>query len=301
MNPMSIEMEQDWRGAGDGLLVLIVLVAYMAAIHKLFEWSRVSEKVAKVLWGAACLLPLGYLLSVATSYSIGTIGIAASVLFYWFVGKEILTTKIAERQNLENVRREIEIEVASQVIEPTPTGTKYAMPGALPHRGTERTVTGNNGGDPANFVAPCPSCGQKLRIPAGKSLNVTCAKCRSQFLVKASGEIARHKFRIIETVGSGSASALDGNVANCAIEPSEVVTKCFNCGLERRVSREVMGFHCAGCTAYNLIGSAAQTTEDRLDCDSFTELTELKSATICAVIGCNEAIPPGRIVCPRHG
>ena len=34
-------------------------------------------------------------------------------------------------------------------------------------------------------VTPCPKCSQKLRVPSGKHLNVTCTACRHQFLFQS--------------------------------------------------------------------------------------------------------------------
>lgn len=141
--------------------------------------------------------------------------------------------------------------------EPTTTDTQYVTASTLPHRGMEGNLTADAGEDWTTLVISCPTCGQKLRVPAGKSQNVTCAKCRTQFVVPASGENAPNKFRIIESVGSGSASKTDKSIPNLD-RPSIIVFRCKACGLERNISPDAEGFHCAGCKQYsNVRGSSA--------------------------------------------
>jgi LSD1 subclass zinc finger protein len=300
VNPISIEMEQDWRGAGDGLIVLIVLVAYMAAIHKLIEWNRISENVAKVLWGTACLLPLGYFLSFSATFS--AIGIAAFGLFYWFVGREILSTTLAQRKNLEEMRRTIEIDDAKQVGNPVTSGTPSENSSSVPQNGIEPNIKRQPTDSTQKIIVSCPSCEQKLRIPIGKALNVSCAWCQTKFLVAASGEIVPHKFRIIETVRSGPTAVVAEDVSHGEVNLAAKSIRCHACGLERQISSpEAQGFHCARCMQYNLVENAVRSEDCGPDQENSIIASELNGATVCAVIGCNEAVPPGRIVCPRHG
>jgi hypothetical protein len=171
-------------------------------------------------------------------------------------------------------------------------GTTRSAP-AMPSDGAHDIPSGYNLAAPVQCTVSCSTCGQKLRVPAGKSLNVICAKCKSRFFVAATGEFVPQKFRIIETVGTGSAASLEKDAPHRKLEPAATLSRCSVCGLEREVSRDAKGFHCTGCKAYNRVEAAERSVDCRFG--------DLKRATVCAVIGCNEPIPPGRIVCPRHG
>jgi hypothetical protein len=150
-------------------------------------------------------------------------------------------------------------------------------------------------------IFSCPECGQKLRVPAGKSLDVTCAKCRNQFLVTAHGEIVRRKFRIIEPQVSSLISASEENELPRDSTPKGNSLRCIACGLERNISPGAQGFHCAGCKQYNEVGAAAGSIGRGVGSAEFATPKQVREATVCAVIGCNEPIPAGRIVCSKHG
>lgn len=150
-------------------------------------------------------------------------------------------------------------------------------------------------------IIACPNCAQKLRIPYGRALDVTCSSCKSQFLVKSSGEIAPSSLQIDERPTNNAAAALERDLLDRDVEQSTSSLRCVACGLERNVSPGAQGFHCAGCKQYNEVGTAAGSIGRGIASAESATPKQVREATICAVIGCNETIPAGRMVCSKHG
>lgn len=81
----------------------------------------------------------------------------------------------------------------------------------------------------------------------------------------------------------------------------EISVRCKFCGIERNISPGAEGFHCTGCKQYNQVEGAVGSMGHGTASEKSRTPTDLREATVCAVIGCNAPIPAGKIVCPKHG
>lgn len=89
--------------------------------------------------------------------------------------------------------------------------------------------------------------------------------------------------------------------ASINTQPVAVSVRCKACGTERTVSPSAEGFQCTGCKQYNQVGGVVGSMSHGTASVKSRTLTDLREATVCAVIGCNAPIPAGRIVCSKHG